>query len=64
VRRDLVVTILESLEYSPDGDRRRQLKDAVYEQIARISKAAAAPKRLELLDLLSQGREQWKRCPI
>ena len=33
----------------------RQLKDAVYEQIARISKAAAAPKRLELLDLLSQG---------
>jgi rhodanese-related sulfurtransferase len=33
----------------------RQFKDAVYEQIARISKAAAAPKRLELLDLLSQG---------
>jgi len=33
----------------------RQLKDEVYEQIARISKAAAAPKRLELLDLLSQG---------
>jgi rhodanese-related sulfurtransferase/DNA-binding transcriptional ArsR family regulator len=34
---------------------RRQLKDEVYGQIARISKAAAAPKRLELLDLLSQG---------
>lgn len=33
----------------------RQFKDEVYEQIARISKAAAAPKRLELLDLLSQG---------
>jgi rhodanese-related sulfurtransferase/DNA-binding transcriptional ArsR family regulator len=33
----------------------REFKDAVYEQIARISKAAAAPKRLELLDLLSQG---------
>ena len=33
----------------------RPLKDEVYEQIARISKAAAAPKRLELLDLLSQG---------
>lgn len=33
----------------------RQFKDEIYEQIARISKAAAAPKRLELLDLLSQG---------
>lgn len=33
----------------------RRFKDQVYEQIARISKAAAAPKRLELLDLLSQG---------
>ena len=34
---------------------RRQFKDQIYEQIARVSKAAAAPKRLELLDLLSQG---------
>jgi rhodanese-related sulfurtransferase/DNA-binding transcriptional ArsR family regulator len=33
----------------------RQFEDEIYEQIARISKAAAAPKRLELLDLLSQG---------
>ena len=33
----------------------RQFKDQIYEQIARVSKAAAAPKRLELLDLLSQG---------
>lgn len=33
----------------------RRFKDEVYEQVARISKAAAAPKRLELLDLLSQG---------
>ncbi len=33
----------------------RQYKDAIYEQVARISKAASAPKRLELLDLLSQG---------
>ncbi len=33
----------------------RQFKDEMYEQVARISKAAAAPKRLELLDLLSQG---------
>ncbi|MBI5836759.1 MAG: metalloregulator ArsR/SmtB family transcription factor [Candidatus Eisenbacteria bacterium] len=36
---------------SPD----RGFKDAVYEQFARIGKAASSPKRLELLDLLSQG---------
>ena len=33
----------------------RQFKDAIYEQFARIGKAVAAPKRLELLDLLCQG---------
>ena len=33
----------------------RQFKDEIYEQIARISKAVSAPKRLELLDLLAQG---------
>jgi rhodanese-related sulfurtransferase/DNA-binding transcriptional ArsR family regulator len=33
----------------------RAFKDAVYDQLARIGKATAAPKRLELLDLLSQG---------
>lgn len=32
----------------------RRLKDAIYEQIARLGKAVASPKRLELLDLLSQ----------
>src|SRR5262245_37439455 len=34
---------------------KRAFKDAVYEQLARIGKAAASPKRLELLDLLGQG---------
>ncbi len=33
----------------------RQFKDAIYEQLARVGKAAASPKRLELLDLLCQG---------
>lgn len=33
----------------------RQFKDAIYEQLARIGKAVSAPKRLELLELLSQG---------
>lgn len=33
----------------------RQFKDSLYEQFARIGKALAAPKRVELLDLLGQG---------
>jgi rhodanese-related sulfurtransferase len=33
----------------------RIYKDAIYEQFARLGKAVAAPKRLELLDLLCQG---------
>lgn len=33
----------------------RGFKDAIYEQFARLGKAIAAPKRLELLDLLCQG---------
>jgi rhodanese-related sulfurtransferase len=32
-----------------------RFKTAIYEQLARISKALASPCRLELLDLLSQG---------
>jgi len=35
------------------GDR--EFKDAVYEQIARVGRAVAHPRRLELLDLLCQG---------
>jgi len=33
----------------------RRFKDDIYGQLARIGKAVAAPKRLELLDLLCQG---------
>lgn len=33
----------------------RRFKDSIYEQLARLGKAIAAPKRLELLDLLCQG---------
>ena len=33
----------------------RTIKDALYEQVARIAKAAASPKRLELLELLCQS---------
>ena len=30
----------------------RRFKDSLYEQFARVGKAIAAPKRVELLDLL------------
>jgi rhodanese-related sulfurtransferase len=35
--------------------RRRVDKDALFEQFARVGKALASPKRLELVDLLAQG---------
>ena len=35
---------------------KRQFKDAIYDQFARIGKAVSSPKRLELLDLLCQGK--------
>jgi rhodanese-related sulfurtransferase len=34
---------------------KRQFKNAIYEEFARIGKAVSSPKRLELLDLLCQG---------
>jgi rhodanese-related sulfurtransferase len=33
----------------------REVKEALYEQFARLGKAVASPKRIELLDLLCQG---------
>ncbi len=36
---------------------KRQLKDLLYEQVARIGKAASSPKRLELLEVLAQGEK-------
>ena len=33
----------------------RRYKNAIYEQFARLGKATASPKRLELLDILCQG---------
>jgi len=33
----------------------REYKDSIYEQLGRIGKAVASPRRLELLDLLAQG---------
>lgn len=36
---------------------KRQLKDLLYEQVARIGKAVSSPKRLELLELLAQSEK-------
>jgi rhodanese-related sulfurtransferase/DNA-binding transcriptional ArsR family regulator len=35
----------------------RAVKDLLYEQVARVGKALASPKRLELLELLAQGEK-------
>jgi DNA-binding transcriptional ArsR family regulator/rhodanese-related sulfurtransferase len=35
----------------------RQLKDLLYEQVARVGKAIGSPKRLELLEVLAQGEK-------
>jgi rhodanese-related sulfurtransferase len=35
---------------------KRQFKDAIYEQFSRVGKAVSSAKRLELLDLLCQGK--------
>ena len=37
--------------------KNRQLKDLLYEQVARIGKALASPKRLELMEMLAQGEK-------
>jgi rhodanese-related sulfurtransferase len=39
----------------------RAFKNTVYEQLARLGKAVASPKRLEILDLLTQGRRTVER---
>jgi rhodanese-related sulfurtransferase/DNA-binding transcriptional ArsR family regulator len=35
----------------------RALKDLLYEQVARVGKALASPKRLEILEILAQGEK-------
>ncbi len=39
------------------SDAGRQVKDVLYGQVARIGKAMASPKRLELIELLCQGEK-------
>lgn len=37
--------------------KKRDLKDLLYEQVARMGKALASPKRLELIEVLAQGEK-------
>ena len=37
--------------------KKRELKDLLYEQVARIGKAVSSPKRLEMLEVLGQGEK-------
>jgi rhodanese-related sulfurtransferase len=42
----------------------REFKNALYEQFARIGNALASPKRIELLDLLSQGEKTVEQLSV
>ena len=42
----------------------RELKNHLYEQVARIGKAVASPKRLELIELLCQGEKTVEMLAI
>jgi DNA-binding transcriptional ArsR family regulator/rhodanese-related sulfurtransferase len=38
-------------------DNHRRIKDLLYEQVARVTRALASPKRLEIVEVLSQGEK-------
>lgn len=42
----------------------RKLKNLLYEQVARIGKAASSPKRLELIEMLSQGEKSVEQLAV
>lgn len=52
------------VKYTTAKPDSRQIKDVLYEQVARIGKAASSPKRLELLELLCQGEMHVEQLAI
>lgn len=42
----------------PTPPSKRDIKNRLYEQVARVGKVMAHPKRLELIEILSQGEKQ------
>jgi DNA-binding transcriptional ArsR family regulator len=43
---------------------KRDVKDLLYEQVARIGKAVSSPKRLEILELLAQGEKSVDQLAV
>lgn len=43
---------------------KRDIKDLLYEQVARIGKAVSSPKRLEILELLAQGEKSVDQLSV
>jgi len=44
--------------------KKRQIKDALYAQVARIGKAICSPKRLELIEILCQGEKSVEQLAL
>ena len=44
--------------------KKRQIKDLLYEQVARIGKAVSSPKRLEILELLAQSEKSVDQLAV
>jgi len=46
------------------SQRHRDFKDALYQQLARATKAMASPRRLEIIDLLAQGERSVEEVAV
>jgi rhodanese-related sulfurtransferase len=55
IKFDRIDYSIERLNTAVVPTSHRKFKDSMYEQLARLGKALAAPKRVELLELLCQG---------
>lgn len=53
---DYSIILLNTLPARFMGRQNRLFKDRIYEQLSRIGKGISSPKRLELLEILSQGK--------
>ena len=56
----IILTTVRLIEDMTD----RKLKNLLYEQVARIGKAASSPKRLELIEVLSQGEKSVEQLAV
>ena len=49
--------VMSSKSPTEQQQQNRTLKDLLYEQVSRVGKALASPKRLEILEMLAQGEK-------